>query len=438
MKQTIRLFLFLFVLAAFANHNSNAQLLTITNTTIPTNATSCTNTDISAFVQINCINYPFDSITSNISGTVIDVNVYYQELPICLGAINFASHTASLGNVPAGTYTVNVTGYLNMGTVTNQMNTVSGNMTVISCCNAVPGFSYSGNLCENDSVLFTSTSVGAQSLAWYIDNQFISSDTSFYRVFDSTGTYDVKIIVNGTSCIDSLTQSITVNGLPIVDIGPDASFCEGDSVMIDAGPGWANVSWSDGSSGQSIYYRNGGNLSATVTDQNGCQNSDTVLLIETPAPILEFGNDDTLICNDQFPITFSATGPGYSYLWHDGSTDSVFTLNSSGWAACTVTDTNGCANYDSIFVIMLICNGIDAEGDSYLLIYPNPTNESLSILGHDINLSYKIYNEQGVEVQNGILKKGESKIQLSNLKRGLYFLQTESEKGTIRKSFIKQ
>ncbi|QNL21840.1 T9SS type A sorting domain-containing protein [Hyphobacterium sp. CCMP332] len=436
MKQYIKLFSILFVFAVFVTHNSNAQLLTITNTTIPSNATSCTNSDIIAFVQVNCINFPFDSITSSINGNVIDVNVYYQELIICLPAINFTSHTANLGNVPAGSYTVNVTGYLNMGNVTNQMNTVSGNMTVISCCNAVPGMSYSGNVCEKDSVLFTSTSIGAQTLSWYIDNQFVSSDSTFNQVFDSAGSYEVKIVVNGTSCSDSLTQTVIVNSLPDLDIGPDVEFCEGDSVMFDAGPGWVNVLWSDGSTGQSIYYGNDGNLTATVTDQNTCQNSDTVFLIERPKPLLEFGNEDTLICNDQFPITFSATGPGYSYLWHNGSTDSIFVLNGSGWAACTVTDTNGCANYDSIFVIMLICDGLDTEDENYLLIYPNPTKESLSILGYDINLSYKIYNEQGVEVQNGILIEGESKIQLSNLKRGLYFLQTESNMGSVRKAFI--
>ncbi len=418
-----------------------SQNLLITGINAPGTATSCTSTNITALCQLGCGNFSFDSINYTISSNTIDIGVYYQSSGICLPVISFPTHTANLGNVPAGTYTISSTAYLNSGPTTTPTNTftLANQLTVTSCCNAAASFNLTpGNICQNDSAFFQSTSTNAQSLEWYINNQFVSSDSGFTYLFDSAGAYNIKLIAIGNSCADSVFQTLVVDSIPQINLGPDRSFCEGDSIMFDAGPGWANVLWLDGSTGQSTYFGNGGNFSATVTDQNGCQNSDTVVLIETPAPVIEFGNEDTLICDDQFPLTFSATGPGYSYLWHDGSTDSVFVLNGSGWAACTVTDSNGCANYDSIFVIMLICDGLESERDNYLLIYPNPTKGALNILVSDINLSYKIFNEKGLEVQKGILRGGESKIELTDLKNGLYFLQTESNNTTIRKPFIIQ
>jgi hypothetical protein len=440
MKIVLKCFALSLLCLAFSTQKINAQLLTITNVTIPSNATACTNTDIIAFVQVNCINFPFDSIAYDINVGVIDVRVYYQELFICLGALNFTSHTANLGFVPGGTYTVNVTGYLNMATVTTQTNTVSGSMSVTSCCNAIPGISYSGGLCKDDSILFTNSGSGAISQEWYIDNQLVSSDSSFYHVFSASGNHDVQLIVNGTACVDSLSQIITVNDLPIVNLGPDTSFCEGDSILISAGNTWSAVNWSNGSSDDSTFFTAPGIIFVEVTDQNGCRNADTISLTENPEPELEFGSTDTLICIDNFPVTISATGLGLSYLWHDGSTDSTFTLNATGWAACTVTGAGGCNNYDSIFVIQLICDGLESDENNDIYLYPNPATDVLKVFSKNTNenMEYKIYDLSGKLLIEGKAFSKNGSIDIRDFSDGEYLIKIKSSKGLSQHKIIIQ
>src|SRR5690606_10744593 len=57
---------------------------------------------------------------------------------------------------------------------------------------------------------------------------------------------------------------------------------------------------------------------------------------------------DTVIC-DKTPLHLAATIPGASYLWHDGSTESIYTVHASGSYRVQVTR-NGCMLSDTIQV----------------------------------------------------------------------------------------
>jgi uncharacterized repeat protein (TIGR01451 family) len=70
---------------------------------------------------------------------------------------------------------------------------------------------------------------------------------------------------------------ITVHALPIVDLGPDQVIMEGDEVTLDAGEGFASYLWSNGATTQTITV-GAGTYSVTVTDENGCQGSDEVVI----------------------------------------------------------------------------------------------------------------------------------------------------------------
>ena len=76
---------------------------------------------------------------------------------------------------------------------------------------------------------------------------------------------------NGTTvCTDSVT--VTVNAAT-VDLGPDTlGLCAGDSILLDAGAGYDNYSWSTGDTSQTIYASNSGSYSVTVGDGVGVDN----------------------------------------------------------------------------------------------------------------------------------------------------------------------
>ncbi len=100
------------------------------------------------------------------------------------------------------------------------------------------------------------------------------------------GTYNIPFLAvtdtfyaqAGFSC-PSLTRKeviVTILPLPPVSLGADQLIPCGTFITLDAGAGYVVYSWSTGESTQTISVDTLNDYSATVTDTNGCSNSDTV------------------------------------------------------------------------------------------------------------------------------------------------------------------
>ena len=162
---------------------------------------------------------------------------------------------------------------------------------------------------------------------------FLANDYSL-RVEDENG------------CVNYDTITIGVYDLPVVNIGEDTSICSGDTLEIDAvvGEQWE---WSNGLTTQTILLTQAGDYSVTVTDTNGCENNDEMSLSMYELPLIDLGVD-TAVCEED-SITLSIYS-GASWLWNNGATSSSVTVNLSGDYFASVTDSNGCINYDTIYV----------------------------------------------------------------------------------------
>ena len=101
-----------------------------------------------------------------------------------------------------------------------------------------------------------------------------------------------------------------------------------------------------------------GTYTCTVTDANGCQKTTTFTVIEPttlPAPnsvVISNWNGEDISCNggsdgsaeaSAIGGTPSTSGSPYTYLWDNGSINSVATGLSAGSYDCIVTDANGCS-----------------------------------------------------------------------------------------------
>lgn len=75
-------------------------------------------------------------------------------------------------------------------------------------------------------------------------------------------------------------------------------------------------------------------------------------------------------------------------------------------------------------------------GVSTFSMYPNPVNELL-ILDLIENANYAVLNLGGQILKQGVLTKGENKLDLSNLNSGFYFIKVETNERSITKKFIK-
>lgn len=163
---------------------------------------------------------------------------------------------------------------------------------------------------------------------------------------NTTGTYWVDVPI-GCGTIDRDTIVVTI-GAASVNIGPDQSFCSGDSVQFNAGAGFATYVWNTGASSSSIYTNSIGTYIVTVTDAVGCSDSDTADVLNVyPLPNVNLGPDTTQ-CGGNILLNAGAGFTGY--LWQNGSSANSFNATSSGTYWVVVTDANTCIDYDSVIV----------------------------------------------------------------------------------------
>ena len=77
---------------------------------------------------------------------------------------------------------------------------------------------------------------------------------------------------------NSLIEIIDVPGLPYVELGPDIYTLRPDTIVLDAGPGFAAYTWHDGNTNQTYNVSDYGWHYVMVTDHFGCHNGDTLYI----------------------------------------------------------------------------------------------------------------------------------------------------------------
>jgi len=435
---------FLVLIALALSYSSSAQNVQLQNSSFPSlPATSCTNTQLDVTALLLCINIAHNGNTFNISGSTITVNLDYSLGSICLGALSMQNYSIGLGMIPAGTYSVVINGVLNGSTVS----TLNTSLVVNSCCSAVPSFTPSSNtICVGDSIYFNNTSTGANSQQWYENGVSVGSGTHYGKQYNSVGTYSIKLVVNGTGCSDSITQTVNVTAPPTVNLGQDISICPGGQTVLDAGAGRDSVKWSDQSAFRSLVVTAPGSYYVEVFE-NGCSDKDTVVVSFFNVQGVDLGNDTTICINDT--LVLDATLAGATYQWQDNSSGNTFEVyNPGGTYYVERTDSNGCKDRDTITVnIDTNCNPnsvFESEKMNEILVYPNPVKNTLfldvPVLGNRTHV-LEIYNISGKlierkEVQNDGL--GRFQVDVSMMKSGIYVLQLYTEEDVFVARWFKE
>lgn len=131
------------------------------------------------------------------------------------------------------------------------------------------------SVCTGTSVTFNAT--GASTLVW---NNGVVNGAAFNAL--TAGSY----IVTGTDangCMDADTLVLTLFALPNINLGADMTVCANHFPVNLNGPGgYTAYSWSNGAMTQNTTAAQAGSYSLTVTNNNGCQDVDTVVIISDP------------------------------------------------------------------------------------------------------------------------------------------------------------
>jgi len=140
----------------------------------------------------------------------------------------------------------------------------------------------SGGYCENTPHKLTAGSLTGQSLSY----QWTSPDGSVNTGLElnlgplavsASGVYQVQAS-SGTSCSITETIDLQVYPIPHISLNISDTLCSGQEVLLNPGAGFATYKWQNGSAEPQLRAASEGVYWVTVTDNNGCQATDSVLL----------------------------------------------------------------------------------------------------------------------------------------------------------------
>ena len=161
----------------------------------------------------------------------------------------------------------------------------------------------------------------------------------------ATTTYTCTVTINGVSCTDDITVIVSQ---PVASITPNGivEICQGQSIALTANGGVSYL-WNTGAPTQSITVNTEAVYSVTVTDANGCTDTESQLVKVNFLP--NIGVNNASICSGQ-SATLTATG-GLSYAWSPATglsttTGTTVTASPATSTVYSVTGTgaNGCTN----------------------------------------------------------------------------------------------
>ena len=246
--------------------------------------------------------------------------------------------------LPGGSYTVTVSITNPAGTACSDSDTVVVNLVNVT----TPTITGDTSVCSNGSgALFVSASY--QSFAWS------TGDTTPGISITSGGTYSVTVTQQGCAQ-DTFTivQDILV---PTFEISGGIYSCGGDTVDLDAGPGWDSLFWSTGDTTQ-ILSVIPGTYTATAWI-NGCSISDVHQVDTLKSGISVLG--DTIVCPGATTV-LSVDAFFDNYLWNTGATVDSVVVGPGDYQVIVSLDT--CAVASDTITVVSSGTGFEIIGDS--------------------------------------------------------------------------
>lgn len=199
-------------------------------------------------------------------------------------------------------------------------------------------------ICYNETLLLD-PGEGYESYLWQDGSQgqsFLVSEPGLYwvQVSNQCGAGGDTISVDFTEPYD-------------ISLGNDTSFCYGHSIILDPGAGYTSYLWDDGSELQFNTVSTGGYHWVEVTDSLGCTAMDSIYIDVFNSFEISIGEDSLHICEGEYVFL---NGPdGFeTYQWQDGSDFLSILADTAGIYWLEVTDENGCAARDSVYLFVNI------------------------------------------------------------------------------------
>ncbi len=215
------------------------------------------------------------------------------------------------------------------------------------------------DVCRNSATTYSTPVVGGATYQWSIDGGsiLVGQGTSAVSVqWDRSGSLQVRVTSprpDGGVCDSTTSSFVTARNRLKPEIRyTRSSLCTGDTITLEADPGYASYTWSTGETTPTIRVTEGGSYWLTVTDGNACDGvSDTLTVIEYPLPRISITGGQAL-CNNE-PIALQAAAELNDVIlwrWNTGATTAQILVTTPGTYIVQGTTINGCVSEDSVVV----------------------------------------------------------------------------------------
>jgi PKD repeat protein len=228
-------------------------------------------------------------------------------------------------------------------------------------------------VCEGDTIKLYGDPGGMASYRWTGPGGFSSSqqDTMRFNVTSGMAGDYILTVTDANGCTDKDTTTVMMNTKPTASAS-STSPCEGDTIRLFGGPnGMIAYSWT-GPGGFSSNSQDtmradatlamAGDYILTVTDVNGCKDSDTTTVTVYDGPVAVATSNLSVCEGDTIELYGDPNGMA-SYRWvgpggfSSNSQDTIrtgATLAMAGDYILTVTDVNDCTAKDTTVVDVIL------------------------------------------------------------------------------------
>ena len=264
-------------------------------------------------------------------------------------------------------------------------------------------FSIDTSICSSEITTIVNNSTAANAYFWYLKDSMISNlKNPLAFSISAVGSYDIKLIVTGSNCIDSLTKTVVVNPNPKVHLS-FSEICNG-ARFIDSTINSVFRIWDFGDGDTSVLtevdhmYSSPGiyQVKLKVFNIQGCADSTIESVIIHKAPKADFKIDSIVCASETISIINNSTDAS-NYFWELGDsrtsnlmTPEAFSYNTTGsYQIKLVASTSVCSDslIQTVFVMPnpVVKIGSSTLTDSTIQFYDSSSISAGSIVSWDWN-----------------------------------------------------
>lgn len=296
------------------------------------------------------------------------INVQYVDIPavnlgndtsIC-GAFNIELDAQNIGalytwTTGANTQKISVSGPGEYKVLLNKNGcTARDSITIIQDTIPILELGPNDTLCAGSNKTLFAYSPGSTYL-WQ------NGSTSAALAVTTSGKYNV-LVKHGVCTIRDSIQ-IVFQPKPVLNLGPDTSYCFQQSLTLFTNTSADSYMWQDGSTAPSFVATRAGTYWMQL-NKGKCVVSDTIAIGQKTIPVIDLGPNRKVCKELSIPIDFSLVAQ--SALWNDASSSLTKELKAPGTFRVSVVNTEGCTAADTVVLDTFTSPTVNIGVDSFV------------------------------------------------------------------------